>query len=688
MKSRVSGPREGFAGLSRLFWSIGLFSTIVNLLMLTSPLYMLQIYDRVIPSRSQETLLALTILVAALFAIMGILDYVRGRVAARIGAIVQNRLDARVFRATLRRSVLASERSRPASGLKDLEAVQRLAASPVLFAVFDMPWAPFFIFAIYTFHPWLGHMALAGMFILVGATVLNQALTRRPESQATAATMQGEAFAETIRQNGELIQALGMQGAVLGRWERMRARAVNAQIASSDRVSQFSTLTKTFRYFLQSAMLGLGALVVLRGEMSAGAMIAGSILLGRALAPVEQAIGGWPLVLRARTGWANLTQLLGSTPEQEEPTALPRPRAYIDVNQLTVVPPEQQKASLRMLDFRIEPGTALGVIGASASGKSTLARALTGIWRPAAGAVRLDGAALSHYDPDVLGSYIGYLPQDVVLFDGSVAENIGRMLPDPDPGKVVTAAKKAGAHEMILDLPQGYDTPVSAGGARALGRGRSSASASPRAVSTATPVLMVLDEPNSNLDSTGQDALNLAIRQAKHEGRAVVIMAHRPAGIAEVRHHSHHRRRHRQGVRSARRGPEGPRAQLRSGRRTHRTGGASVTTETRDRWRLRPLLVTGWLTFCFPRLRDRRLGGGHTHRRRGVVSGGHPRGSGQPAGRPAPHGRGSIKAIHARDGDEVVRGRYPDRARRRQPAPRSRHRRGPVGSRSSLARAG
>ncbi len=531
MVSKSTGPRAGFAGLSSLFWSIGLFSTVVNLLMLTSPLYMLQIYDRVIPSRSKETLLALTILVALLFAIMGILDYVRGRLAARVGATVQSRLDSRVFRATLRRSVLASERSRPASGMKDLEAVQRLAGSPVLFAVFDMPWAPLFIFAIYTFHPWLGHLAVAGTLVLVGATLLNQMLTRRPEALATSATMQGDAFAETVRQQGEMVHALGMQGAVHDRWEAMRRRAVDAQIASSDRVSQFSTLTKTFRYFLQSAMLGLGALCVLRGEMSAGAMIAGSILLGRALAPIEQAIGGWPLVLRARQGWANLTKLLGSTPDLEDVTPLPRPRAYVDVNQLTVVPPEQQKASLRMLDFRIEPGQAVGVIGASASGKSTLARALTGIWKPAAGAVRIDGAALHHYDPDVLGGYIGYLPQDVVLFDGSVAENIARMLPEPDPVKVVAAAKKAGAHEMILDLPQGYDTPVSAGGARLSG-GQKQRIGLARAF-YGDPVLMVLDEPNSNLNSAGQDALNLAIRQAKAENKAVVIMAHRPAGIAE-----------------------------------------------------------------------------------------------------------------------------------------------------------
>jgi ATP-binding cassette subfamily C protein len=517
--------------MSGLFWTIALFSAFVNVLMLTAPLYMLQIYDRVIPSRSHETLLALTILVAALFIIMGILDYVRARVAARIGASVQARLDSRVFRAGLRRAVLASERSRPASGLKDLEAVQRLASSPVLFAVFDMPWAPFFIVAIYSFHPMLGHLAVAGMLILIAATVLNQIFTKRHETEATLATMQGDNFAETVRQQSEMIQALGMQGAVHDRWQRMRGAAIDAQLISGDRTGTFSIATKTFRFFLQSAMLGLGAYIVLLGEMSAGAMIAGSILLGRALAPVEQAIGGWPLVQRARLGWTNLKELLATTPETETPTALPRPAANLEVSQLTVVPPEQQKASLRLLDFKIRPGQALGVIGPSASGKSTLARALTGVWPPAAGAVRLDGAALSHYDPDVLGSYIGYLPQDVVLFDGTIAENIARMQEEPNPRKVVAAAKKAGAHEMILDLPQGYDTRVSAGGARLSG-GQKQRIGLARAF-YGDPVLMVLDEPNSNLDASGQDALNFAIRQAKEEGKAVVIMAHRPGGIAE-----------------------------------------------------------------------------------------------------------------------------------------------------------
>ncbi|MBP7241590.1 MAG: type I secretion system permease/ATPase [Amaricoccus sp.] len=531
MRGAATGPEAGFSGMTGLFVTVGIFSAVVNILMLTGSLYMLQVYDRVLSSSSKETLVALTILVAGLFAIMGVLDYVRARVASRIGATVQNRLDERVFRAVLRRSVLSSERARPASGLKDLEAVQRFMSSPVLFAIFDMPWAPFFIALIYTFHPLLGHLAVAGMAILIVITLLNQHFTRKHEAEAVQATMHGDGFAETIRQQGELIHALGMRDAVLSRWSKLRRRATRAQLSSSDRVGQFSTISKTFRFFLQSAMLGLGAYVVLQGEMTAGAMIAGSILMGRALAPVEQAIGGWPLFLRARIGWDHLRTLLSSTPDQADVTALPRPRAFLDVTQITVFPPEQQKASLRMLDFQIRPGQALGVIGPSASGKSTLARVLTGVWRPASGSVRLDGAALDQYDPDTLGRYIGYLPQDVVLFDGTVAENIARLDPSPNPEAVVAAAQRAGAHDMILQLPQGYDTPVSAGGARLSG-GQKQRIGLARAF-YGDPVMLVLDEPNSNLDSAGQDALNVAIRQAKSEGRVVVIMAHRPAGIAE-----------------------------------------------------------------------------------------------------------------------------------------------------------
>jgi ATP-binding cassette, subfamily C, bacterial len=448
-----SDASSALRGLGGWFWSIGLFSVFVNLLMLTGPLYMLQVYDRVLGSRSQATLVSLTLLIAVLFAIMGVLDHARSRLAARVGATVQDGLDDRVFRASLRCAVAAGERGRPGTGLRDLEAVQRLLSSPVLFAVFDLPWAPIFVAAIFLFHPWLGWLAVAGAAVLVALTLLNQWLTRRPEAEAQAAAATGDAYAEAICQQAEVVQALGMTDHALNRWQRLRRRALTAQLGTSDRVGAFATTSKSFRFFLQSTMLGLGAYLVIHGQMTAGAMIAASILLGRALAPVEQAIAGWPLMLRARAGWRNVASLLTSVPKTVPPTPLPRPEGRLVVNQITVLPPEQQKPSLRSLSFTVGPGQALGVIGVSAAGKSTLARVLTGLWQPVSGSVCLDGAPLQQYGPEALGRLVGYVPQDVVLFDGTVAENIARLDQHAPPEAVIDAAKKAGAHEMIVSLP-------------------------------------------------------------------------------------------------------------------------------------------------------------------------------------------------------------------------------------------
>ena len=524
---------EAAAALRRgrgLFTSIAVFSVFVNLLMLTGPLFMLQVYDRVLASRSEATLAALFILVAALYALMGVLDHARGRIAARIGARFQQALDGRVFDALLRRALDPRERARPASGLRDVESVQRFLSSPTLFAVFDIPWTPVFIAAIFVFHPLLGWVAVAGALILVAVTLANQITTRGPVRQAAAAAAEADAFADAAREQAELIQGLGMRGAVRRRWQAARETALEQQMAGADRTGTFTTGSRTFRFFLQSAMLAAGAWLVLQGQLTPGAMIAGSILLGRALAPVEQAIAGWPLAQRARQGWAALSDLLARTPAPAAPTPLPAPRAILDVHQVTVVPPGEHVATLRMLSLRVEPGEALGVIGASGSGKSTLARAITGIWQPASGKVRLDGATLDQYAPEALGRAIGYLPQEVTLFGATVAQNIAR-LQEPDPAAVVAAARAAGAHELILSLPEGYDTMIRTGAARLSG-GQKSRIGLARAM-YGDPAILVLDEPNAHLDAEGQQALNAAIRHIKADGRSVVIMAHRPSGIAE-----------------------------------------------------------------------------------------------------------------------------------------------------------
>ena len=511
--------------------AVFVFSAFVNLLMLTSSLYMLQVYDRVLGSRSVETLVALSVLVTFLFLAMGVLDHARARVMARIGARLQDGLDRRVFSASVRRLTLSPGDPAALAAQRDLEGLQRLWASPVLLAVFDIPWTPLFIAAIFVFHAWMGFLAIAGGVILVVVALLNQRSSELPLVRANSAGMQAERLSENLKSEADAVQALGMSAAGFDRWQKARGLALVQSLRAADVIGIYGTISKVFRMFLQSAMLGLGAWLVLRGELSSGAMIAGSILMGRALAPIEQAVGGWPLVSRAREGHARLADLLTRTPVPPPRTSLPRPKARLEAQNLSVVPPGDSQAVLRSVSFKLEPGQALGVIGPSGSGKSSLARALIGVWRPAGGKVRLDGAALDQYDPDVLGTYFGYLPQRITLFDGTIAQNIARLQENPDGLKVVAAAKKAAAHDMIVKLPEGYDTRISTLGGRLSG-GQIQRIGLARAL-YGDPVILVLDEPNSNLDNDGSTALNLAIRDMKADGRAVLIMAHRPAAIQE-----------------------------------------------------------------------------------------------------------------------------------------------------------
>jgi len=514
-----------------LLWAAGIFSIFVNLLMLTGPLFMLQIYDRVLGSRSEETLLALFVLMAFLFLAMGVLDWARGRVLARMGARFQAQLDRRVFSAMLTKASLQQDTKQSENQLKDLEAVQRFYASPTFAALFDIPWTPIFLLGITIFHPWLGALAVTGGSLLILITVLNQLTTKSAVIQSTAATYSADRMAEHLHSEAEHIRSLGMQESSFERWHKARGKALEQSVHASDLGGSFSVATKTFRLFLQSAMLALGAYLVLYGQLTPGAMIAGSILLGRALAPVDLVVGQWSMVQRARRGWDNLVELLSEIQPETPRVQLPKPKAKLDVQQLAVVPPNSRQASLRMVSFNVEPGQAVGVIGPSGSGKSTLARALTRVWAPAGGKIRLDGAPLEQYDAEKLAQYIGYLPQRVQLFDGTIAENIARLSTKPDHAKVIEAAKKAAAHDMILKLPDGYDTQVSMMGSQLSG-GQIQRIGLARAM-YGDPVILVLDEPNSNLDNEGSNALNAAIRQMKQAGNAVMIMAHRPAAIKE-----------------------------------------------------------------------------------------------------------------------------------------------------------
>ena len=514
-----------------LYWAVGIFSFFVNTLMLTGPLYMMNVYDRVLGSRSLETLIALSVLVTFLYVTMSVLDIVRGRIMGRIGARFQARLDERVFSASIRGASLGKAMRESQTGLRDLESVQRLITSPALMAAFDLPFSPIFFAGIFVFHAWMGYMSLASAGVLIILAIANQLLSKRPLETANAATMQSEMTGNQIRQEAELVQALGMRGAAFTRWQFARTRSLDATIGAADVGGSFNAIIKGFRLFVQSAMLGLGAYLVLENQMSSGAMIAGSILLGRALSPIESIVGQWALFQRAREGWTNLAVLLSEIPVEPRRMSLPVPRAFLEADQVTVIPPGEQQAALRMISFSVAPGQACGVIGTSGAGKSTLARALTGHWRPAGGKIRLDGAALDQYDPDVLGQHIGYLPQRVTLFDGTIKDNIARLSANPDEAAVVRAAKRAAAHEMILKLPDGYDTRVTASGGRLSG-GQIQRIGLARAM-YGDPVVLVLDEPNSNLDNDGSNALNEAIRSMKAEGKCVLIMAHRPSAIQE-----------------------------------------------------------------------------------------------------------------------------------------------------------
>jgi len=513
-----------------LIAAVFLFSMFVNMLLLTGPLFMMQVYDRVLGSRSEATLVALFMLVGFLFAVMGILDYVRGRLLARAGNRFRDAIEERCWDAVLDRTQDGKTDRVGATAMQDLDAISKLYASPVLLSLCDIPWTPVFIGAIYIFHPTLGLLALGGGLFILLLTVLNQIFSKRLQAEATQLSVLAQRSADQAKEESDLVRGLGMRSSLYRRWKARSGKASTALAIAGDRTGIFSTLSKTFRMFLQSAMLALGAWQVLQGEMTGGAMIAGSILMGRALAPIDGSISQWPVLQRARLAWVQLADLFEKSPQKGPTTELPRPIGNLDVVGLTIIPPGARTPTLRNVTFNLPPGKALGLIGGSGSGKSTIARAVTGVWPVAAGTIRLDGATLDQYDSDRLGAIMGYLPQRVVLFDGTISENIARMAINPDPIKVIEAAKNAQAHDLILNLPNGYDTQVSAGDTLLSG-GQIQRIGLARAL-YGDPSLVVLDEPNSNLDETGSEAVNRAVIGIKRRGGSVIIIAHRPSAIA------------------------------------------------------------------------------------------------------------------------------------------------------------
>ena len=498
-----------------------IFSLFINALLLTSPIYMLQIYDRVLSSGSEETLVAITLIACFLYSILGILDFLRSRILVRTGCLFQIMADAPVFRSALQR--------RAGAGTEAVDAVRRLFTSPAMASLLDLPWTPLFLAALFLFHPWLGFFALAGMLILIGLAALNQICTQTVQKSTNASFMQAEETALQVTDNTEIVNALGLFPTLRDRWRRHRWGGLAHQLSLSDRLGFFTSIGKATRLLLQSMMLGMGAYLALKNEISPGAIVAGSILLGRALAPIEQTIAGWSVIKTGVAAHKSLQVVLTASSMITQPTALVPQNANLVVKDLTVVPPDDTKVALRLISFSLAPGEALGVIGASGAGKTTLARALTAVWQPISGSVRLDGISLTQFDPDILGRQIGYLPQTVRIFDGTVKENIARLSSEVCDQDVIRAACDADAHEMILRLPQGYDTQISMQNTRLSG-GQLQRIGLARALYR-DPVLLVLDEPNSNLDNNGSVALNAAIKTSKEAGRLVLIMAHRPSAI-------------------------------------------------------------------------------------------------------------------------------------------------------------
>lgn len=511
-----------------MFLPVLVFSTVFNLLMLTGPIFLLLVYERVIASRAEETLVVLVALVVFLYAVMAVLDDARLRIAARAGARFQARLDRAVLDATLRRGAVTRANIPP---WRDLDAMRRLAASPAFLTLFDAPWTPIFIGVIFLFHPALGLVALAGALMLAAIALLTQSTTAGLQSDAAGRAHMADQFGLRLTALADTVRALGMRANVAAHWTAARGDALRLETTASERAGTFGAVARALRLFLQSAILACGAWLVLRDALTPGAMLAASILLGRALAPVDTAILQWGLLQRARAGWTRLSALLEADPEDQPRIALPCPRGGLEAREISVRPAGVARPVLRMVSFRLEPGGALGVIGAGGSGKSTLARALSGIAPVAGGRVSLDGVALARYDPEALGNAIGYLPQRVEFFDATVAENIARLHPGHDDAEVLRAAERAGVHDMITQLPDGYETRMTVDGG-GLSGSQLQRIALARALYGA-PALLILDDPTAGLDNDDCATVNAAIRAHKAAGGSALVTTHRPAVLQE-----------------------------------------------------------------------------------------------------------------------------------------------------------
>jgi PrtD family type I secretion system ABC transporter len=514
------------------FIGVGVMSCMINLLYLTGSIFMLEIYDRVLPSRSIPTLVGLVILAGGLYIAQGALDLIRGRILVRIGTSLDETLNARVFETVVRLPLMVGGRNEGLQPLRDLDNVRSFLSSMGPGAFFDLPWLPFYLAICFAFHVMIGLTALVGAIILVALTIATEFMSREPAREAMGLAARRNDLAATGRRNAEVLVAMGMSGRLTRRWSDANEKYLAGNQRASDVAGGLGAIAKVMRMTLQSAVLAVGAYLVIHQEATAGIIIAGSILSARALAPVDLAIAHWKGFVAARQSWHRLNRLLESLPAQSAPTQLQDPSQRLSVEGVSIVPPGDQKVIVQDVTFALEAGSGLGVIGPSGSGKSSLVRALVGVWQPVRGKVRLDGAALDQWSSDALGHHVGYLPQDVELFAGSVAQNICRFDPEAGSAAIIAAAKEAGVHEMIIKMRDGYDTQIGEQGT-ALSAGQAQRVALARAL-YGDPFLIVLDEPNSNLDTEGDEALTRAVRSARERGAVVVVVAHRPIGIEAV----------------------------------------------------------------------------------------------------------------------------------------------------------
>ncbi|MCA1404168.1 type I secretion system permease/ATPase [Ensifer sp. IC3342] len=525
-------PAEALRDCRAAFIGVGIASALVNVLYLTGSFFMLEVYDRVLPSRSIPSLIALSFLALLLYGFQGAFELIRGRMLVRIAGALDEAMSGRIYRALVKAPLKLRIQGDGLQALRDFDQVRSFLSGAGPAALFDLPWLPFYVAICFLFHPVIGFIAIGGGLILMLLTYLTNSGTQAPAKKAAEAGGLRNAFAQASQRNAEVVQAMGMAGRLTDLWEGRNEEFRLENRRTSDIGNGYGAVSKVFRMALQSGVLAAGAVLVIKGQASPGIIIAGSILTARALAPVELAIGNWRGLVAARQSWQRLKELLKALPEAEAPLALPAPRDRLSVEGLASGPPAAQRLIFTDISFTVRAGSALGIIGPSASGKSSLTRAILGVWPAYRGSVRLDGAALDQWDSDALGKHIGYLPQDVELFAGTVAQNICRFAEDATPEAIVAAASAARVNDLILRLPNGYETEIGEGGT-ALSAGQRQRIALARAL-YGDPFLVVLDEPNSNLDAEGEQALSEAIMSVRARGGIVVVVAHRPSALASA----------------------------------------------------------------------------------------------------------------------------------------------------------